>query len=157
VPRAGIRTALALLDRFADKFLGGCPPGELSLAFMTDPAIARIHAEFMDEPTPTDVITFGGDCAGPDSSRPGNAGEICVSVDAAARHVARARTRPRRQSPRPPTDLATELTLYLIHGWLHLAGYDDRKPIDRRRMRAAEKRALGLLRRAGAIPAFRLT
>lgn len=116
-----------------------CPPGELSLVFLTDPALAQLHADFMDDPSPTDVITFEGDPA------VGLAGEICVSVDTAAAY-ARGHGR----------DFATELTLYLVHGWLHLAGYDDLRPAKKRRMRAAEARAMKLLARADAVPAFRL-
>jgi probable rRNA maturation factor len=116
------------------------PPGELSLVFLTDPALAKIHADFMADPTATDVITFEGDAAA------GLAGEICVSADTAARYVG---------TPLPKT-FSAELTLYLVHGWLHLAGYDDLQPAKKRRMRAAEKRAMALLRAAKAIPAFRL-
>jgi probable rRNA maturation factor len=121
------------------KILPACPPGELSLVFLTDDALARIHADFMDDPTPTDVITFEGDQAA------GLAGEICVSADTAAAYV--------RASG---GDFAAELTLYLVHGWLHLAGYDDLWPDRKRRMRAAEKRALRVLTEHDAIPAFRL-
>jgi probable rRNA maturation factor len=118
---------------------GGCPPGELSLVFLTDGALAQLHADFMDDPSTTDVITFEGDTAA------GLAGEICVSADT-ARAYARAHGH----------DFATELTLYLVHGWLHLAGYDDLQPAKKRRMRAAEARALQLLSAHAAIPAFRL-
>ncbi len=131
------------------------PRGELSLVFLTDPALARIHADFMDDPTATDVITFEGDPAA------GVAGEICVSVDTAARYVGlplagKPSPKARRQAPALQDKFSEELTLYLVHGWLHLAGHDDLVPAKKRRMRAAERRALGLLRRAGAIPAFRL-
>ena len=51
---------------------------------------------------------------------------------------------------------ATELTLYVVHGWLHLAGYDDLQPAKKRKMRAAEARAMKLLMAAEAIPPFRL-
>lgn len=115
------------------------PRGELSIVFLTDKALAKLHADFLDDPTPTDVITFEGDAAA------GLAGEICVSVDTAAR-VARGR----------PGGFAAELTLYLVHGWLHLAGHDDLVPAKKRRMRAAERRALTLLRRHDAIPKFQL-
>ena len=37
------------------------PTGELSLVFLTDPALAQLHADFLADPTPTDVITFEGD------------------------------------------------------------------------------------------------
>jgi probable rRNA maturation factor len=46
--------------------------------------------------------------------------------------------------------------LYLVHGWLHLAGYDDRTPAKKRVMRRAEARALALLRGARAVPRFAL-
>jgi probable rRNA maturation factor len=115
------------------------PAGELSIVFLTDPAIARIHADFMADPTPTDVITFEGD-AGAET-----AGEICVSADTAAGYA-------RRHG----NNFAEELTLYVVHGWLHLAGFDDLQPAKKRRMRAAEKRAMNLLRRKKAVPAFKL-
>jgi probable rRNA maturation factor len=139
VPRATLTRAFGLLDAHAARFLGGCPPGELSIAFLTDPALARIHGDFMGDPTATDVITFEGDAAG------GIAGEICVSADTAAAYARVHRC-----------DFAAELMLYLVHGWLHLAGYDDLQPAKKRRMRAAEARAMRLLASAGAVPGFTL-
>jgi probable rRNA maturation factor len=115
------------------------PPGELSLAFLTDAALARIHDDFLDDPSTTDVITFEGNAALQ------SAGEICVSADTAAAFAA---THDR--------DFSEELTLYVVHGWLHLAGYDDLKPAKKRRMRAAESRAMDLLRAAKALPRFKL-
>lgn len=152
VPRAAVANAIALLDKNAEKFLGGCPPGELSVVFLTDPALAKIHADFMGDPTATDVITFEGDAP------TGLAGEICVSADTAWKYVegpAPAGPRSIRRSTLQDT-FAAELTLYVVHGWLHLAGYDDLHPAKKRRMRAAEARAMKLLRAAEAIPAFRL-
>ena len=164
VPRAAVRRMIAVLDREfcfmpADRphllrppaaghaglqdpssaRAAACPPGELSLVFLTDAALAALHARFLADPSATDVITFEGQAAA------GLAGEVCVSVD-----TARAYARRHRQ------DLATELTLYLVHGWLHLAGYDDLRPARKRRMRAAERRALTLLRAARAVPPFLL-
>jgi probable rRNA maturation factor len=115
------------------------PSGELSLAFLTDAALARLHGQFLDDHAPTDVITFPGDPAS------GLAGEICVSVDRAAAE-ARKRRRP----------FAHELTLYVVHGWLHLAGLDDLTPAGRRAMRLGERRLLRVLARARAFPDFRL-
>ena len=152
VPRAALANAIALLDENAGKFLGGCPPGELSVVFLTDSSLAKIHADFMDDPTSTDVITFEGDVTA------GLAGEICVSADTAWKYVegpTPAGPRSIRRSTLQDT-FAAELTLYVVHGWLHLAGYDDLQPAKKRRMRAAEARAMKLLRAAKAIPAFRL-
>jgi probable rRNA maturation factor len=114
------------------------PPGELSVVFLTDAALAQLHGEFMDDPTNTDVITFEGD------ESAGLAGEICVSADTAASYA-------RRNGG----EFAMELALYLVHGWLHLVGYDDLRPDRKRRMRAAEARALKLLAAHEAIPRFR--
>ena len=137
--RREVARVIEVLDAHAAKFLGGCPAGELSLVFLTDPALAKIHADFMDDPSATDVITFEGDPLA------GLAGEVCVSADTAAAYAKEHRR-----------DFARELTLYVVHGWLHLAGYDDLVPAKKRKMRAAEARAMKLLAAADAMPAFRL-
>jgi probable rRNA maturation factor len=152
--RPAVTAALAILDQHAARFRGGCPPGELSLAFLTDRSLAKIHADFMNDPTPTDVITFEGDAAA------GLAGEICVSADTAARFIRLKfkgpQTSRRRAKPTAePSPFSEELMLYVVHGWLHLAGYDDLEPAKKRRMRAAEARAMKLLRTAQAVPAFK--
>src|SRR5262245_48898268 len=68
--RRALTRALHTLDAHAGQFLDGPPPGELSLVFLTDPALAQLHADFLDDPTTTDVITFEGDSAA------GLAGEV---------------------------------------------------------------------------------
>ena len=128
VDRAGLIRAIQFLDTNSRRFLDGPPFGELSLAFLTDSAIADLHAQFLDDPTTTDVITFEGEPAF------GTAGEVCVSADTAQTFATK-----------HGHDFSTELTLYVIHGWLHLAGYDDLEPLKKRRMRAAEKRAMALV------------
>ena len=138
VDRRALRQVIDILDAHAARFRGGCPPGELSVALLTDSALTRLHAAFLGDPTPTDVITFAGQPA------LGLAGEICVSVDTAAAYA--------RKHRRP---FAEELTLYIVHGWLHLAGYDDLVPVKKRTMRRAEHRALALLRSRRVRPAFR--
>jgi probable rRNA maturation factor len=140
----------------------GPPPGELSLVFLTAAALAKLHADFLGDPSPTDVITFAGDPA------LGFAGEICVSADAAHRHVnsfvvpasAGIRQTPAKAgttSTGPLHDnFSAELILYVVHGWLHLAGYDDLVLAKKRAMRRAEARALALLRAARVMPQFTL-
>lgn len=144
--RGAVIRALRILDgrradlSTPDSVLG--EPGELSVAFLTDSELARLHGSFLDDPAATDVITFPG--------IPGTAvaGEICISADAAARQV-----RPDRAGR---LDFSRELTLYLVHGWLHLAGHDDRTPKPRRAMRRAEARAMAALAAGRAIPRFAL-
>lgn len=113
------------------------PVGELSIVFLNDRAIGRIHAAFLDDPTPTDVITFPGDHS------MNFAGEICVSADHALAYA--------RQNNK---SFAHELTLYIVHGWLHLAGFNDHTADACTAMRQAEARLMGLLEKAHLIPAF---
>ncbi|MBI5380962.1 MAG: rRNA maturation RNase YbeY [Opitutae bacterium] len=107
--------------------------------FLDDNALAQLHADFLQDPTTTDVITFEGQPA------LGVAGEICVSADTAAAFAKKHRH-----------DFAEELTLYVVHGWLHLAGYDDLVPAKKREMRRAEARAMRLLGLADLTYSFRI-
>lgn len=101
--------------------------------------MSRLHLDFLDDSSVTDVITFDG------APELGTAGEICVCA-----HVAR------NYAQAHGTDFAEELTLYLVHGYLHLSGFDDTTPDARKKMRQGESRAMSLLRDAGAIPNLRL-
>ena len=100
--------------------------------------MGALHAAFLDDPSPTDVITFDGD------PLLGSAGEICVCADVAHAYAAK-----------HSQDFATELTLYVVHGYLHLAGYDDTTVAAQRKMRQGEKSALALLLEARALPRAR--
>lgn len=139
VDRKKLRRLIETLDKASARFKGGCPDGELSLALVKDAELAQMHGEFLDDPSTTDVITFEG------APEFGVAGEVCVSVDTAKRYAAE-----------HGREFSTELSLYLIHGWLHLAGYDDLKPELKREMRRAEARAEKLLGEAGLLDAFEL-
>lgn len=138
--RRAVNRVIELLDANAVAIgvpLSAVPPGELSIVMLTDGDLARLHADFLDDPTTTDVITFEGD------PLLGTAGEICVSADTAAAYAKKHRR-----------DFSTELTLYLVHGWLHLAGHDDLAPKKKRSMRRAETRAMRILGQHRAIPHF---
>ena len=108
----------------------GQRPGlALSVVFVQDAALTELHRRHLADPTPTDVLTFD---LGEDG--PGPAGELYVSVD-----------RARRVAARRSMSLERELSLYVVHGVLHLCGYDDREPAERERMRAAEGEVLAAL------------
>ncbi|MEM9227408.1 MAG: rRNA maturation RNase YbeY [Verrucomicrobiota bacterium] len=128
---------LERLDAWPDYSL---PPGELSIAFLSHEEMASVHSRFLDDDNPTDVITFPGDAA------MDFAGEICVGVEQA-----------REIAPEHDKSLAEEITLYLVHGWLHLAGLDDCCAEDRQQMRLAEAQALGYLSEKGAMLPVELT
>ena len=76
-------------------------PGEILVVLVSDRKISAIHEQFMGIAGATDVITF-------------QHGEILISVETAA-----------RQAIEYESDLSRELRLYIAHGLLHLAGYDD--------------------------------
>jgi probable rRNA maturation factor len=130
---------LALFDHLHSSRPDHGLAGELSLAFLSDAELASIHADFLGDSTPTDVITFPGEASD------GLAGEICVSVERAEME-ALARNEL----------FARELTLYLVHGWLHLVGFDDKEDTDRLLMREAERTSMSTIEKAGLVPHFRL-
>jgi probable rRNA maturation factor len=76
-------------------------PAEVEITLLGEAAIAKVHGEFLDDPTPTDVITF-------------EHGEILIGVPIAAANA---------RKFRHPAD--HEVALCAIHGLLHLLGYDD--------------------------------
>ncbi len=133
VTAAPVRRLFRLLDAFDAWRI---PPGELSIAFFDDEEMIQLHADFLDDPTPTDVITFPGE-DGDESF----AGEICVCIPQAE-----------REAPKHGTLVAEEILLYLVHGWLHLAGHDDLSDAPRAAMRVAEQETLAYLRERGFVP-----
>jgi len=101
------------------------------VVLVDDDAIADLHERFMGLPGPTDVLTFD---LRDDPDQAEIEGEITISVDTA-----------RRQARQYRAGQTEELLRYVIHGVLHLSGYDDDTPARRRRMRREENRVLELL------------
>lgn len=100
--------------------LGSLP--EIEITILSDEEIAQVHGDFLDDPTPTDVITF-------------HHGEILISADTAL-----------RQGAEHGQALDHEVALYLVHGLMHLGGWDDHEPEEAaemaRRQEAVLKAAL---------------
>jgi probable rRNA maturation factor len=94
--------------------------------------MARLHEEWLGIPGPTDVITFDLAAGGPAD---GLHGDIAVSAETARRMARELGWAPRH-----------EVAYYVVHGLLHLAGYDDLVPDARRAMRARER---GVMAAAG--------
>lgn len=108
---------------------GGRADWALSVVFVDDARLAEMHDAYLGDPSPTDVITFD---LGPEGEGP--RGELYVSVERAeAMAVERGVT------------VARELALYLVHGTLHLCGFDDTESPMRARMRAAEHEVMAVL------------
>jgi probable rRNA maturation factor len=100
---------------------------DISLALLDDPAIHELNRRHLQHDYPTDVLSFL-------LSEPGTKpleGELLVSTDTATTQAA--------EFGWSPED---ELTLYIVHGLLHLCGYDDHAAADLRRMREREREVL---------------
>ncbi|MEP0847258.1 MAG: rRNA maturation RNase YbeY [Phycisphaerae bacterium] len=110
--------------------------GELAIVVVGRRAMARLHERHRGQRSATDVLTFD---LGTDRRRRLIEGDIVVCADVAAR---RARGGAGARSRRA---LRAELALYVVHGVLHLAGYDDHDPAGFRRMHAREDALLAEL------------
>lgn len=107
----------------------GIARGSVSIAVVDDPKIHELNRQYLAHDYPTDVLSFVLE------AQPGELeGEVIVSADTAARMA---------ESFHWTAD--DELLLYVIHGTLHLVGYDDLDDEPRQQMRAAEQRYLALL------------
>jgi probable rRNA maturation factor len=91
---------------------------EIFIWLISDRRMALLHRKFLGQSGSTDVLTF-------------QHGEIFISVDTARRH-ARAFE----------NSLLRELKLYIVHGLLHLHGFDDRTPTEVRKMKKAQEKIL---------------
>ena len=111
----------------------------LSVVFLNKEDHSQLHGQFLNDFRPTDVITFPAD---PENDL---VGEICVSVDQAI-----------EVSDSEKLTLDQELSLYLIHGWLHLVGFDDKNINDRKIMKREEVNALDIIEKDGLWPHFLL-
>jgi probable rRNA maturation factor len=111
----------ARVRRLAAQILGR---KNLSIAFVTNAAIRKINRRFLNHDFATDVISF-----------PLNSdllGELVISADYA-----------KAESAGRGIPVEEELLRYVAHGILHLLGYDDHLPADRKRMWARQERELG--------------
>ena len=91
---------------------------EVFVWLTSDRRMAWLHRQFLGQTSPTDVITF-------------QHGEIFISVEMA-----------KRQARMFGNSLTRELQLYIVHGLLHLHGFDDRTPSGARRIKNAQEKIL---------------
>ena len=95
---------------------------KIGVAVVDDRTIAELHQRYLDDTDPTDVLSFVLERS-PEYLE----GEIVVSADTAA-----------ASAPNYNWTAADELLLYVIHGALHLIGYDDSTSKKRSKMREKE-------------------
>ena len=101
---------------------------DINVIFCSDPSILEINIQFLGHDYYTDIITFDY-CEGKNIS-----GELYISIDTVKANAVEYQQ-----------EFQTELHRVIIHGILHLLGWDDHCDEDIAQMRAAEDSALALL------------
>ena len=96
---------------------------EVFVLLVSDRRISGLHRQFLSKSGPTDIITF-------------EHGEIFISAETG-----------RRQARQFGSSLLRELQLYILHGLLHLRGFDDQNKVDARKMEKAQERILAAARK----------
>lgn len=105
----------------------GVAEAEISLAFVDNPTIHRLNQRYLQHDEPTDVLSFPLS----EANSKKLAGELVIGVEVA-----------QAQAAERGHDVQAELALYVIHGLLHLCGYDDHEPADAAAMRERERHYL---------------
>ncbi len=99
-----------------------------------------MHLDFFNDPTSTDCISFPLSSSDPKRTTYSVLGEVFVCPKVAIAYAKEHALDPYEEASR-----------YVIHGILHLLGYDDLQPAEKRKMRAQENRCLKLLSAQGAL------
>jgi probable rRNA maturation factor len=109
----------------------GIGDAEISLAFVDNSTINQLNKRYLNHDEPTDVLSFPLSDA---SNRSKLAGELVIGAEVA-----------RDQAAQRGHDVQAELALYVIHGLLHLCGFDDKSDQAAAEMRQRERHYLALL------------
>jgi probable rRNA maturation factor len=135
---------VAALQRLAEHVMAEMrvhPESELSIVFVDPDEMAALHEQWMDEPGPTDVMSFPMDEVTPAPAgvapQAGVLGDIVICWEVAEQQAATA--------GHPPS---AEVELLLAHGLLHLLGYDHADPVEERVMFAQQADLLASWRRS---------
>ena len=113
---------------------------EVIFHFIDKKAISNLHEEFFSDPSPTDCISFPIDHPNDHSEGHHILGEVFVCSQVAIEYA-----KEHTLSP------YSELSVYMIHGLLHLLGYDDLSATDKKIMREEETRCMTYLRQKNAL------
>jgi probable rRNA maturation factor len=129
-PQEGVEIDRGRMRQIVRTVLGGegISSAEISLAFVDNDTSHRLNKRYLDHDEPTDVLTFPSGEGGKLS------GELVVGAEVA-----------KAQAAERGHDVQPELVLYVIHGLLHLCGFDDKSREQVARMRQRERHYLGLL------------
>jgi len=116
-------------------------PAELSIVLADDPVVQELNRTYRATDAPTDVLSFGqqdGEAFARPQGAPPHLGDVVISVDTA-----------KQQAATYGVALQDELAHLLVHGVLHLLGYDHETPEDAAAMRLQEEAVLGAVARHG--------
>jgi probable rRNA maturation factor len=108
----------------------GLVNGELSVSFVSETEIEDLHLRYMDEPGPTDVLSFPMDASDRNEDGMRVLGDVVIAPAVAARNN--------------PDDPEAEIRLLLVHGILHLLGYDHELDDERAAMWARQTQYSGV-------------
>jgi probable rRNA maturation factor len=108
---------------------------EVSIQFVEKEEMCRLHDDFFDDPTPTDCISFPIDHPKNSQEEYSVLGEVFVCPEVGIEYANSKKTNP-----------YTEVSLYVIHGLLHLLGFDDQEEKERMIMQGEENSAMEYLK-----------
>ena len=125
---------------FTFKYLNLNPQTALSIALVTLAEMEHLHIEHMNEPGPTDVLSFEMDelriPAEGEVAEPGILGDVVLCPEFAA-----------KQAAENNQDTNSELDMLLVHGILHLLGHDHAEPDEHRVMFGLQREILDALKK----------
>ena len=129
----GVRVSTSRLRATAEVALSalGRADRDVHVSVVDDPAIRRLNARYLRRRTTTDVLAFDLEADFHATGPSRLMGEVIVCADTA-----------RRQARRVGVSVALELDLLVVHGLLHLAGWDDQEPREARLMHEREREIL---------------
>lgn len=120
----------------------GAADSELSLSIVGDRSIRRINREYLGKDRPTNVISFSLQEGEYGNLNPGVLGDVVISADTAA-----------REAEDGGITFHERFCSLLLHGILHLLGYDHERSGEKEaaRMEAKEAEMLAVLRQEGLV------
>lgn len=120
----------------------GCPSSELSVAIVGDRIIRTLNRDYLEKDRPTNVISFSMQEGEFGAVNPELLGDVVISADTTA-----------REAEESGISFWERLVFLLMHGILHLTGYDHERSGEEeaRRMDAKEQEIFALLKKEGLV------
>jgi probable rRNA maturation factor len=118
-----------------------CPDGEISILIVDDPQIEELNQQYLDRQGPTNVIAFAMREGEFSDLSPHLLGDVVISIDTAAREAQMA-----------ATSMEQRFDELLVHGILHLVGFDhEASADDARAMEDKSKELMALIKQVSGV------